>query len=79
MRVYVFNSVSFPDVSAFTVDATGGNLPAEYALWLPASEAVVMLNRVESDPIIVAIKRDGYFVVDDKRPTPTAPPTQSRP
>jgi hypothetical protein len=64
MQVYVFISVGFPGVSAFTLDGTGGNLPPKYAPWLSSNDKAARLIRVESDPVVIAVKRDGYFVVD---------------
>jgi hypothetical protein len=45
MKVHIFQSGRRPDVFGFTSDATGGNLPVEFAPWTCAG-----VGAMEIDP-----------------------------
>ena len=62
MDVYLFLSGSTWNVSAFTADQSGANLPAEYAPWTPANGGRVMLAGAE-DPVSRAVSKDGFFLL----------------
>ena len=68
MRTFVFNSRVDPGVLGFTHDATGSNLPPEYAPWTPATEGGAILLGDDTDHVsdahvvFDAIRRDGFFL-----------------
>jgi hypothetical protein len=66
MQIYIFASGSHPNVSGFTSDQTGGNLPAEYVPWRPVNGGKAMLVGSDIDPVATAVERDGYFLLSSK-------------
>jgi hypothetical protein len=62
MHTYVFNSLTDHDVLGFTHNATGSNLPLEYAPWQLATEGWAVLVGGDVGPVAEAIRRDGFFV-----------------
>ena len=60
--MFIFVSATHPSVKAFTADETGENLPAEYAPWRRISNGQA-LPVGENDPVAIAVKRDGFFLV----------------
>ena len=65
-RTYIFISDSHPAVRAFTSDATGSNLPAVYAPWHALNGGNPVTAGSNRDPIMLAIQRDGFFLVSTK-------------
>ena len=70
MQLYLFQSDSDLEMFSLTSDATGGNLPVEWAPWRWAGNRAWTLdelrNRVSGhelgDAIIGAIEGDGFFL-----------------
>ena len=60
MKVYVFRSVSQPDVSAFAADELGSSLPSIYAPWQPIR---AMCLASERDPIVCTVRISGHCLV----------------
>jgi hypothetical protein len=67
MEVYFFVSDKQSSVRAFTSDQTGGNLPTEYAPWRVVKSGRLIHIEAENDPIMVAIARDGFFLMSGTR------------
>ena len=65
MDVYLFLSGSAWNLSAFTFDQSGANLPAEYGPWTPANGGRVMLLGA-ADPISRAVSKDGFFLLGSR-------------
>ena len=63
MRVYLFVSERDTNVSAFTSDDTGGNLPADYGPWRALNGGRGMFLGSVSDRIAITVKLTGYFLV----------------
>jgi hypothetical protein len=63
MKVYIFISDKESRVRGFTFDPTGRNLPAEYAPWKALNEGRMTSARSKDDPVMVAVARDGFFLV----------------
>ena len=63
MHVYVFVTTSDPTVRAFSHDAKGDNLPAEYAPWRRDSGDDVIAIDLPADPMAKDIRRKGYYLV----------------
>lgn len=64
MNLYIFNSTKDPNVLGFTVDQSGSNLPPDIGPWT-ASHGSVMpagVKGVAYEPILAAIKRDGFYI-----------------
>ena len=66
MQIYIFASNIYPTVSAFTSDQTGGNLPTDYAPWRHVNGGKAMFVGTIADPVAVAVRRDGYFLLSSK-------------
>lgn len=62
MHIFVFNSLKDADVIGCSHDATGGNLPVEYAPWEPAGAGGAVLIGGDVGPVAEAIRRDGFFI-----------------
>jgi hypothetical protein len=63
MQIYLFISETYPSVMAFTSDETGGTLPADYAPWRALKRGTLTRVARESDAMVAAIARDGFFLV----------------
>ena len=63
MQIYLFASNSYPSVSAFTSDETGGNLPPDYAPWFSVRRGRTLHIEAPSNHIAAAIQRDGFFLL----------------
>lgn len=61
MEIFRFTSDSYR-VSASTSDATGGNLPANYAPWHPVNNGNALVIGAKTDPVAMAVTRNGYFL-----------------
>ena len=72
MQVYAFISEKEAHVSAFTADPTGDNLPVDYAPWGVMNGGRGMYLASAGDPIAVAIRHSGYYLVDDRPPVEAA-------
>jgi hypothetical protein len=71
MNIYRFVSDSTPSVSAFTLDRTGDNLPADYAPWRAVGGRVVFIGA--GDPVARVVAKDGLFLLSGRHgPHPTA-------
>ncbi|WP_158933165.1 hypothetical protein [Acidisphaera sp. S103] len=63
MRIFVFISAKDPDLLGFTASQTAANLPRDYAPWTPAETGgAVLLGGGDSDPVVEAVRRDGFFI-----------------
>jgi hypothetical protein len=69
MQIYIFNSVRNSSVRAFTSDCTAGNLPIAYAPWQSSSTDTALPTWGLADPVVVAIERDGFFLVNTRHPS----------
>jgi hypothetical protein len=63
MQIYIFSSVRNSSVSAFTSDSTAANLPIAYAPWRSSMDTALPTWGL-ADPIMAAIQRDGFFLVN---------------
>ena len=65
MKIYLF--VSEPQsVRAFTADATGANLPSNYAPWSVLDTGADSAARGPVDRVSTMVRRDGYFLLSGK-------------
>jgi hypothetical protein len=73
MQLYLFASHGQPSVSAFTADAAGTNLPAQFAPWhaVNAGQPIPLGSR--SSPIATAVQREGYYLLAAGRHAPCDP------
>jgi hypothetical protein len=62
MRIYVFVSVSDPDIVGFTSDKTGANLPDALGPWCEEELPGVAIIDSGDDPIAQVVRRDGFFI-----------------
>jgi hypothetical protein len=60
--MFIFVSIIYPGIRAFTVDEAGDNLPAAYAPWRLADGGKA-ISVEQDDPVTRAIARDGFFLV----------------
>jgi hypothetical protein len=65
MKTYQFVSESL-NVTAFTDDSTGTNLPTRYAPWSASDSGVDMPVGGPPDPLPAMVRRYGYFLVSGK-------------
>jgi hypothetical protein len=65
MDIYVFASDTDPCVVGFTSDETGTNLPVALGPWREEVEPGVVVIDTDDDPIVQAVRRDGFFVSTD--------------
>jgi hypothetical protein len=70
MQIYIFISDLRASVRAFTADATGGNLPPEYAPWHAVNGGRARAIGSDHDPIAKAVARDGFFLVTTREHSP---------
>lgn len=76
MTLHLFHSLAVPNVFGFTQDATGTNLPPEYAPWEHAGEDAVFNIALSQEtlvdgianPICTAVERDGYYLGRTRHP-----------
>ena len=61
MHAYLYASTIDPDMYAFSVQATGGNLPAEYAPWRRLNRGSSHLAGPACIHILQGLERDGYY------------------
>jgi hypothetical protein len=61
MQIFRFASDSYR-ISASTSDATGGNLPANYAPWRAVNDGNALVVGAKTDPVAMAVTRNGYFL-----------------
>jgi hypothetical protein len=66
MRIYVFVSRKDPDFVAFTLSATGENLPISLGPWFEESIPGMSVADIDCDPITEAVRREGYFIATDR-------------
>lgn len=76
--INLFQSAANPEVFGFTQDATGENLPAQYAPWrksskggslyLGAGEYSAQLG--SDDPVIRAVQTQGFYLVGTQTRSP---------
>jgi hypothetical protein len=66
MRIYLFVSRTHPGVLAFTADATGENLPPEYAPWQASGSGAAVPVGDEDSAIAASVRREGYFLMNDR-------------
>jgi hypothetical protein len=66
MRIYVFVSQKDPDFVAFTLSATGDNLPTSLGPWFQEVIPGMSVIDIETDPITEALRREGYFIATDR-------------
>jgi hypothetical protein len=64
MRIYLFTSITQPNVSAFTSDSTGENLPAAYAPWQPSGNGSAIPLGDSIDVVLGTVQRDGFCLMD---------------
>jgi hypothetical protein len=64
MLVFIFISETDPRVRAFTCNGSGSNLPVEYFPWQPINGGRTMHIGSANDPIAIAIREDGYCLVN---------------
>jgi hypothetical protein len=84
MPIYFFASHRETSVRAFTLDATGASLPAEYAPWNRARSSAPLPTEGDGSPVARAVQRDGFFLVTSRSklssgvvtPTPDNPPSR---
>ncbi len=80
MKLSLFKSMKEPDVFAYTADPSGGNLPAEFGPWLKAGEGSPAEAHAgqdpnglsPSDPISMAVAKDGFYLVRSGVPMQTS-------
>jgi hypothetical protein len=66
MNIYRFASSCYETVSAFTWDATGGNLPADYAPWRPLNGGRGLCLDALAARVAELVNRDGYFLLSGR-------------
>jgi hypothetical protein len=68
MQVFVFQSGMDRDITGFTADRSGRNLPAEYGPWKPIGNSAQRISDHAKDAasdanmVLGGIARDGYFL-----------------
>jgi hypothetical protein len=67
MVIYFFVSRSVSSVRAFTLDATGANLPTNYAPWERSRSTVPLPGN--GSPVAVAVQQHGFFLVTGRDQT----------
>lgn len=65
MQIYLFVSRSHTAVKAFTADATGGNLPVDYAPWDRSGNGAAVPIDGDNTHVGWAIQKDGFFLMLD--------------
>ena len=68
MAIYMFRSQRFAELLAFTDTGAGEALPANYGPWELLSDGAAMpgfSDALGMDPILAAIKAEGYFLAGD--------------
>jgi hypothetical protein len=70
MQIYIFVSDLHSSIRAFTSDATGGNLPTEYAPWHAVNGGRAMAIGSDRDPLARAVAQDGFFLVTTREHAP---------
>jgi hypothetical protein len=63
MIMYRFVSSEYETVRAFTRDATGGNLPADYAPWRAMDGEQRMSSDAVSPRVAEIVSKTGYFLL----------------
>ena len=69
MQVFIFQSEKDTDVSAFTSEKDGANLPAEFAPWKPRGTSVIQTGKSligvvgGTDVVMGGIEKDGYCLL----------------
>lgn len=66
MRIYVFVSRKDPDFVAFTLSATGENLPSSLGPWIEELLPGISVVDIDSDPITEVVRQEGYFIATDR-------------
>jgi hypothetical protein len=81
MAVYIFQSISAPELYGFTSDASGAILPTQTGPWAVLGDAlplgVTMASR--SPKIDREIEAKGYALVGSRASQPHLPKTDSKP
>jgi hypothetical protein len=68
MTLYFFASRLVSSVRAFTSDATGANLPADYAPWKKSNSNLPLPD--EGSPVTAWVQQHGFFLVTGKEQKP---------
>jgi hypothetical protein len=63
MIMYRFVSSRYETVRAFTRDATGGNLPADYVPWRPLDGEYGMSPDAVTPSVAEIVSKTGYFLL----------------
>jgi hypothetical protein len=67
MRVYVFASqIDLNNVIGFSLDKDGANLPSDFGPWVREDMPGILVHIETDDPISDVVKREGYYVVDNR-------------
>jgi hypothetical protein len=69
MPIYLFASTKDPNMSAFTSDATGANLPAEFAPWQPVNAGSALSTGAGADPVSMEVRERGFYLVTAMDPS----------
>jgi hypothetical protein len=78
MMINLFQSAVDPEVFGFTRDATGQNLPAQFAPWRKSSQGGSLYLGIgessaalgSADPVIRAVQTQGFCLVGTQSPRP---------
>ena len=81
MAVYIFQSISVPELYSFTPDATGATLPVKMGPWAAAPDAVPLgITMASRSPQIGRqIEAKGYALVESRGAQPELSAAESRP
>jgi hypothetical protein len=63
MIMYRFVSSRYETVRAFTRNATGGNLPADYAPWRAMDREYGMSSDAVTPRVVEIVRKAGYFLL----------------
>lgn len=69
MQIYLFRSEKDPQVSGFTSDETGANLPNEFAPWHPIGGGTALSTGAGADPVSVEVRERGFYLVTATDPS----------
>ncbi len=81
MAVYVFQSITDPELYSFAPDATGATLPVETGPWAAARDVVPLgiTMAAQSPQIDRQIETNGYALVESRGAQPELPVSESKP
>ncbi len=66
MHIYIFMSQSDPAILAFTSTEDGSNIPADHGPWQPSGSGRAIPVGMAAEPMMEAVRKDGYFIVSDR-------------